>query len=71
MRKNLGVIKGYVGVVPIRVYDNGELWQYQGSIRAEIEGDPNTTVISWEQMTGDPVTYTSSTNGLELSLIHI
>ena len=67
MRKNLGIIKGQYDAVPVRVYDAGELWQYQGSMRAEIEGDVATTVISWEQMTGDPVTYTSSTDGLEIT----
>ena len=67
MRKNLGVIRGQYDAVPVRVFDAGELWQYQGSMRAEIEGDIAATVISWEQMTGSPVTYTSSTDGLEIT----
>ena len=67
MRKNLGVIKGYTDVVPIRVYDSGELWQYQGTMRAEIEGDINTTTLTWVQLTGEPITYVGPTNGLTIS----
>ena len=67
MLKNLGVIKGIWGSVPIRVYDNGELWVYSGSMTAEIEGDVNTTTLTWVQLTGEPVTYTGPVNGLTIT----
>ena len=67
MLKNLGIIKGVWGTTPVRVYDAGELWVYRGSMRAEIEGDLGATTLTWVQLTGDPVTYTSSTDGLTIT----
>ena len=67
MLKNLGIIKGVWGTTPVRVYDAGELWVYRGSMTAEIEGDLGTTTLTWVQLTGDPVIYTSSTDGLKIT----
>jgi len=53
--------------VPIHITQNESLFTLNGSLTAEIEGDPNTTNISWVQTLGSPVTFTSPTNQLKIT----
>lgn len=52
---------------PIDALDTYSLWIYSGTLRSTISGSTTGINIHWEQLTGDPVTFTSPIDQLDVT----
>jgi hypothetical protein len=61
------VISTSIETLPIELNTGSNLFVYSGSMTAVIQGELGNNSITWEQVEGDPVTYTSSLDGLTIT----
>jgi hypothetical protein len=61
------VISSSIETLPIELNTGSNLFVYSGSMTAVIQGELGNNSITWEQIDGEPVTYTSSTDGLTIT----
>lgn len=62
MRSTTNIVSVSATLVPVNVYDAYSLWSFSGTLRAYITGLLDDANITWVQLEGDPVTFTTATN---------